>query len=85
MNFEPTNPEQALLMVFAIDYHELMKVKGITQTRSYLEHNECGLAYDDFVFIIRDSLYCPTQRALELIKSAGLMLGVTYPNLCFGE
>ena len=83
MNFEPTNPEQALLMVLAIDYHDLMKVKGIAQTRNYLEHNECGLAYDDFVFITRNGIYQPTPKALELIKSAGAMLGVQYPKLCF--
>ena len=82
MNFQPTNPEQALLMVFAIDYHMLMKIEGIVQTRSFLEHNETGLAYDDFVFIIRDGLYQPTLESFTLIKLAGSMLGVEYPNLC---
>lgn len=81
MNFEPTNPEQALLMVFALDYHALMRIDGIAHIRSFLEHNECGLAYDGFVFIIRDGLYQPTPRSLEIIKAAGVMLGIEYPNL----
>ena len=50
------HPEQALLMVFEIDYEKLIVLEGITFTRSFLEHNECGLAYDDLVCAIEKNL-----------------------------
>jgi hypothetical protein len=81
MTFSPIHPEQALLMVFAIDYEKLMTVEGITFTRSFMEHNECGLAYDDLVCAIEKNAYSPSPEALSLIKQAGQMMGIEYPNL----
>jgi len=81
MSFIPKHPEQALLMVFAIDYEKLKTIEGITFTRSFLEHNECGLAYDDLVCAIEKNAYSPSSEALSLIKQAGVLMGIEYPNL----
>lgn len=81
INFTPVNAEQALLVVFAIDYSKLMHVEGINQTRSFVEHNESGLAYDDLVCIIQNKVYEPSSEALQLIKEAGMLMGIEYPKL----
>jgi hypothetical protein len=81
INFTPRTAEQALLMVFAIDYSQLMNVEGINQTRSFVEHNESGLAYDDLVCCITNEVYQPSSVAFELIKVAGSLMGIEYPKL----
>lgn len=81
MNFQPIDAEHALLMVLAIDFQKLRHMDGIQSTRSYLEHNECGLAYDDLVFAIQNKMYAPSADALALLKKAGALMGIEYPNL----
>jgi hypothetical protein len=81
MNFEPIDPPRALFEVMKLDL-EKMEKKWIFEISNYIFYNECGIAYDILVFLINKGDYEPTTEALRLIKLAGLMLGVEYPNLC---
>ena len=81
MSIQPIDAEHALLMALVIDFEKLRHMEGIQHTRSYIEHNECGLAYDDLVFAIQNNMYEPTSSAFELIKWAGTNMGIQYPNL----
>lgn len=81
MSIHPIDAEHALLMVLVVDFERLRYLAGIQSTRSYIEHNECGLAYDDLVYAIENNAYTPSPEALCLIKKAGEMMGIEYPNL----
>ena len=81
MNIHPIDAEHALLMALVVDFEKLRHIEGIQSTRSYIDHNECGLAYDDLVYAIEKATYHPSPEALNLIKQAGEVMGIEYPNL----
>lgn len=64
MSFQPIDVEHVLLMVLVIDFQKLRHMDGIQSTGSFLEHNECGLAYDDLVCAIEKNAYRPSSEAL---------------------
>jgi hypothetical protein len=74
------DPEMALLEVLKIDA-ERIPLDYADEARHFVDHNECGLAYDVLVFGVERAAYVPTPEALFLIKQAAEQMGITYPNL----
>ena len=73
-----SHPENLLKEALLIDRSRLSddSAKWIAE---YIHAGECGLAYDTFVYEIETDQYDPSERALTLIKRAGLALSIEYP------
>ena len=80
MNFEPVDPARALMRILKLDLENLRK-EWIIDISDYIFYNECGLAYDILISLIKEESYKPSDEALRLIKLTGTMLGVAYPRL----
>lgn len=80
------HPAPPLMQAIELDEIELLKHDWVIQhdwvttTKSFIEHNECGLAYDCLVSAIEKKIYLPSASSLELIKLAGKIMGIKYPN-----
>ena len=76
------NPETMLLAVIHHD-HELLQLNALKWVKEYVDHNECGLAYDILIGEISRGKYEPSNQSLRLIKKVANELGVIYPNITF--
>ena len=71
-------PEILLKDALLIDRARLIE-NAVNWIVEYTDANECGLAYDTFLHEIEAGQYKPSERALALIKEAGLAMGIRYP------
>ncbi|MEQ1639084.1 MAG: hypothetical protein ABL903_20685 [Methylococcales bacterium] len=76
----PVDPERAFMKALRLDVNKLSKEDLLT-VYEYMFYSECGLSYDYLVALISQGEYVPSDEALILIKQAGILLGITYPNL----
>jgi hypothetical protein len=74
------NAETALLAAIDIDQQKI-SAEALKWAREYINHNECGLAYDILVGEISRSSYSPSTEALALIKFSAAEMGIVYPAM----
>jgi hypothetical protein len=80
MEFDPVDPARALMQVMKIDL-DLLSKKDLLDISHFIFYNECGLAHDVLVYMMREGEYTPSSEALKLIKLSSEMLGIEYPKL----
>ncbi|MBL0917441.1 MAG: hypothetical protein IBJ14_01955 [Hydrogenophaga sp.] len=73
-------PEALLLCALTKDIKLLTSI-AIKEIRNFIEHGECGLAYDVFVFEMQDQRYAASIEAIALIKQAAQLMNIAYPRL----
>jgi hypothetical protein len=81
VNQPPVDADRAIMQILKLDIEQFDK-KDIIEIFHFIFYNECGLAYDGLIYLIKQASYKPSEEALSLIKLTGTMLGVEYPNLC---
>ena len=79
MNQQPIDPPRAILQILKLDIDQFDK-RDMLEIFHFIFYNECGLAYDSLIYLIKQAGYTPSEDALVLIKLTGSMLGVEYPK-----
>lgn len=69
-----------LCQILAID-RVLLGPDVTKEAGHFIEHGECGLAYDVLIFAMQDGTYHPSNKGLALIKHVARVLGVVVPKL----
>lgn len=74
------DPETLLLCALSRD-RTLLVPSAVNEIRNFIEHGECGLAYDVFVFEMQDQRYVASIEAIAMIKRAGQLMSIEFPKL----
>jgi hypothetical protein len=74
------SPEEILLKLLQQE-RSRMREKDYETAHLYVEHNECGLAYDLFVFLERSNGLILTEVGKQLLLAAANALQIRYPAL----
>ena len=82
MSFDPIDPSRALMLIMKLDIDSLDK-ESLLEISSFIFYNECGLAHDILIYLMRQGTYKPSDEALRLIKIVASMLSVEYPKLSY--
>jgi hypothetical protein len=75
---------EPLLLEFLELYGDLVPPQSLAYVREYVEHGECGIAYDLLVFHIQHQDLVLPKRGEDLIRLIAARLGVSYPTLSTG-
>lgn len=73
------NPEPALREALSID-HDRLGDFARRWIRAYLNAGESGLAYDTYIFALKEGMYRPSPEALALIGAAGAIMDRELPT-----
>jgi hypothetical protein len=58
-----------------------IRAEVASEIRMFLEHDEWGLAYDDFIFLIREGDWRPNDAQIDHLKRIASSMGGQFPNL----
>lgn len=75
-----SHPEVLLHQILAVD-RVLLGSDVVKEMDNFIEHGECGLAYDVLIFVLQDGTYHPSREGLALVELLAKSLGVVFPRL----
>ncbi|MEJ7929384.1 hypothetical protein WG922_05295 [Ramlibacter sp. AN1015] len=76
------DPEPLLMKLLCLEGEKLPR-DLCKEAKHFIDHGECGLAYDVIVYHVRIGNAALSARGLQYLVDAGTIMGVKYPDYCF--
>lgn len=78
---DPRSIPERLIAVFIDRLATRMRAEVINEVLHFVEHNECGLAYDSLVFEIESGHLVPSAEELDQVRTIARSMNIEYPKL----
>ena len=73
-------PEPILRKLLATERSRLPR-QAYQEALEFVDHNECGLAYDIFIYLVQHERLMLSAPGVRLLRDSAKALQIEYPNL----